>query len=68
MEIGKSYIILGDAPTGLRGKKVKVIKLTKTTVWLAFDNGKTYLYHNEFKAWAKEVTSWSGSKLIHNFI
>jgi len=68
MEVGKSYMMDSFAPTGLRNKRVKVTKITKTTVWLAFDNGNTWLYISEFKLWAKELTSWTGSKLIYNFI
>lgn len=73
MEIGKTYIIDTNASTGLRGKRVKVIKVTKTTVWITFDQiprmgSTTWLYKSVFRIWAKELSPWSGSKLIHNFI
>jgi hypothetical protein len=68
MEIGKLYMMDSFAPPGIRNRRVKVVKLTKTTVWVAFDDRKIWLYNTEFKLWAKEITSWTGSKLIHNFI
>lgn len=68
MEIGKTYFILQSAPTGIRGKRVVVTKITSKTVWVRFDMGEIYFYRSEFKKWAQEIEPWTGSKLIHNFL
>lgn len=68
VEVGKKYIITGDAPTGMRGKIITITKITKRTVWFDCDMGHTYFYHSEFNAWVQELTSWSGNKLKFKFV
>ena len=75
MEIGKTYQFINDSNLGdYSSKKLVITKLTKRTVHFKYlgvtinDEDHSWLYASEFKKYVQEITPWSGSKLIHNFI